>query len=729
MKKLYFLAVACCLSLAACEDVPAPYELFEPKADDPSAVITPEGDGTLASPYNVAMVNEILDNQQETTNPVYFKGIICKVPSIDTSYGNATYYISDDGKTNTTFEIYRGYSLGGAKFTREDEIQMNDTVVVKGVLTNYNGTYEATTGSQIYSINGRTSGGSSTPDVPVTGAGSRNEPFNVASAKQNLGKTAWVEGYIVGYIDGNAYEAGAKFAVPSSAETEVIIADAPDVTDATQCMPIQLPVGAIRSSLELYANPSMLKKKVKLFGSIETYFGTPGLKSTSCAIVDDKVIGTDPDAPEQPAAEPTGNGTMDAPFNIAAVLNYTNALAADVASDKEVYFKGIVSTTTDISTSYNNATFYVSDDGTSSHQFYVFRCLGINRGDITSADMIKVGDEVLMCGKVVNYKGNTPETVQKEAYIVSINGNTGSGETPDQPGGGETPDIDNSAESPFTVAQANAFIKAGQGLDQEVYVKGVITEIKEVSTSYGNATYFINDAGATSGQLEVYRGYSIGGAKFKSETEIKVGDEVIVFGKLVDYNGTYEFTTGSQIYSLNGQTTIENGGDTPDQPGGGDTPGGDFTGIQNGDFESWSNGTPDHWKTASTAGNAKLAQATDAHAGSYAVSVGGDASSNKRLGYEETNLAAGSYEMTFYAKAVGGATSSYGPQARPGYVAVTDGKVGTYLYGSYATLSTTEWTKVIHTFTLDAAAQVCLVVMNAKGSGDILIDDFSLVKK
>ena len=35
-----------------------------------------------------------------------------------------------------------------------------------------------------------------------------------------------------------------------------------------------------------------------------------------------------------------------------------------------------------------------------------------------------VGDEVVICGKLVNYKGNTPETVANKSYIYSLNGNT-----------------------------------------------------------------------------------------------------------------------------------------------------------------------------------------------------------------------------------------------------------------------------------------------------------------
>ena len=117
-------------------------------------------------------------------------------------------------------------------------------------------------------------------------------------------------------------------------------------------------------------------------------------------------------------------------------------------------------------------------------------------------------------------------------------------------------DITNTPETAYTVAKANDLITAGQGLETKVYVIGTITKIKEVSTSYGNATYWIGDgAEYSSNDLEIFRGYYLEGDRFTAEDQIKVGDKVIVYGKLVDYNGTKEMTTGSSIYSLNGVTT------------------------------------------------------------------------------------------------------------------------------------------------------------------------------
>ncbi|OYP64022.1 Ig-like domain-containing protein [Prevotella sp. P2-180] len=116
-------------------------------------------------------------------------------------------------------------------------------------------------------------------------------------------------------------------------------------------------------------------------------------------------------------------------------------------------------------------------------------------------------------------------------------------------------DITNTPETAYTVAKANDLITAGLGLETKVYVIGTITKIKEVSTSYGNATYWIGDGTEYSANdLEIYRGYYLEGENFTAEDQIKVGDKVIVYGKLVDYKGTKEMT-GSSIYSLNGVTT------------------------------------------------------------------------------------------------------------------------------------------------------------------------------
>ena len=76
-----------------------------------------------------------------------------------------------------------------------------------------------------------------------------------------------------------------------------------------------------------------------------------------------------------------------------------------------------------------------------------------------------------------------------------------------------TPTGSGTLDDPYNVAAAQALIQT-LGADvqsDEIYVKGFISQIDEVSEQYGNATYWISDTkGSTAGQLEIYRGYSLG---------------------------------------------------------------------------------------------------------------------------------------------------------------------------------------------------------------------------
>jgi len=125
-----------------------------------------------------------------------------------------------------------------------------------------------------------------------------------------------------------------------------------------------------------------------------------------------------------PSAEPTGAGTEADPYNVAAVVAYTKKLAADAQSPDNIYAKGIITTVSDIDTegTYGNATYLISDraDGATG-TFQIYRGYGLNgqKFNVKDATIIKPGMEVIVKGKVVNYKGNTPQFAQGST-IVSI---------------------------------------------------------------------------------------------------------------------------------------------------------------------------------------------------------------------------------------------------------------------------------------------------------------------
>lgn len=117
-----------------------------------------------------------------------------------------------------------------------------------------------------------------------------------------------------------------------------------------------------------------------------------------------------------------------------------------------------------------------------------------------------------------------------------------------------TVDLKNTPETAYTVAKALELINAGEGLDANVYVKGLITNIQEVDITdkFGNATYTISDDATAANALLIYRGYYYDKGKFTSKDQIKVGDVVVVYGKLVKFYEKFEMNSGNHIYSING---------------------------------------------------------------------------------------------------------------------------------------------------------------------------------
>jgi RPA family protein len=412
-----------------------------------------------------------------------------------------------------------------------------------------------------------------------------------------------------------------------------------------------------------------------------------------------------PNAGETVVVEPKGSGTETDPFNAAGVLEKAKTLTADQTTDEEYYIKGYVtdppSYTTysyDISpsTKYNNATFGLADEKDGTSIFFIFRCKGLGGGDITDAEFIKKGDLVVIKGKLSNYKGNSPQTAQNAAYIVSINGQ----------GGGDTPTPPSGDAKAVSVAD---FLAAAVNTTDFYQLTGTIKNLKE-GDQYGN--FDIEDA---TGSVYVYGLLSEKGGEKKKFQELVAakgianGKKITIIGNRGEFNSTAQVANAYFVKIEDG----EGGGGTP-------TPSGDNL-LTNGDFETWSGSTPDNWNGA--AGNATLEKSTDAHGGSAAVLIKTN-SANKRLSYKAITLKKGTYNISFYAKAVAGTA-----KIAPGYVAIVNGAPDSqnYKYPETYPEVGTEWTAVNHSFTLDADTELCLVIMKHKSTAnDVIIDDYVL---
>lgn len=198
----------------------------------------------------------------------------------------------------------------------------------------------------------------------------------------------------------------------------------------------------------------------------------------------------------------------------AITADNVNGISLTVASDKD--FNNVVETVNAETLAKGDMTFNVTKSAANNYYKLTFDCKS------------GTANGIIQVSKVSYYKtGDAPVVV----------------------------DITNTPETAYTVAKAHELIAAGEGLAAEVYVKGYVSKIDELSTQYGNATYYISDTKAGDNELYVFRGYYLGGEKFTSEDQLNVGDEVIVYGQLTVYNGNGQIGTGSKLYSVEGKTT------------------------------------------------------------------------------------------------------------------------------------------------------------------------------
>ena len=534
-------------TFTACEDVPEPYNnpwsSLEPEEE--VTPLDPEGDGTEAAPFNVSGINEYATNLglasgSSDTKEVYVKGIISNVANFQEKYGEIDYYVSDDkdGKTGQ-FYIYGGYGLDGAKFTSLADLSVGDTVLVSGTIKNHQGGIQFNYGSKIHSIkksDGSEQSGGGSGSGSGEGKGTADSPYDVTAAiAAASGTGVYVKGFIVGSIDGKA-TTDAKFSAETATASNVLIAVSADETDISKCMPVQLPTGAVRTALNLVDNAGNYKKEVTLYGNIEKYFSVTGLKTVTYAILDGTEIGTKPD----------GGSTGGDEIKAVTVAEFNAA-----PESTNVWYKltGTIKNLKD-GDLYGN---FDLEDATGS--VYVYGLLAEKGGEkkkfqeLVTKYGLANGSKITIIGNRGSYNDKIEVT---NAYISTDGGGSGTG------GDSSTGTL----ESPLTASQAYdivAAMESGKTSEADYYVKGKICSIKYTfSAQYGTATFNISDDGATGGkEFIAYSCYYFGNQPWvEGNTQVQVGDEVVVCGKVVNYGGnTPEFASKKNyLVKLNSQT-------------------------------------------------------------------------------------------------------------------------------------------------------------------------------
>ena len=93
-------------------------------------------------------------------------------------------------------------------------------------------------------------------------------------------------------------------------------------------------------------------------------------------------------------------------------LQLTQSLSHTDLTPMSYFVEGTISNmrnTAEQIAQYKTARFDISDDGSTTNQFYCYNTKWLGNTNFTTGNEIKLGDEVVLLGQLQNYNGNTPE--------------------------------------------------------------------------------------------------------------------------------------------------------------------------------------------------------------------------------------------------------------------------------------------------------------------------------
>lgn len=230
-----------------------------------------------------------------------------------------------------------------------------------------------------------------------------------------------------------------------------------------------------------------------------------------------------------PPVDPTGDGTEANPYNVSGVMKYYEDNGwADGNESPEIYAKGIISYVAKFDERYGSINYYISDDGTSNNEFYVYAGYNFNDTQFSGKDDLKAGDEVVIRGRITTYNGEPQFDMHN--YLVSLNGQTSGG-------GGDDPDPDEPVVEPTSATKVTIDEFLDKPVNNTDWYELTGTIINIVSgNAYGNFT--IEDE---TGSVYIYGMVQAwaGGKNDQSFNNIglKVGDIVTLWSLRDEYGG------------------------------------------------------------------------------------------------------------------------------------------------------------------------------------------------
>lgn len=395
--------------------------------------------------------------------------------------------------------------------------------------------------------------GGDSEEAEPTGTGTAADPFNVAAAVKYIDEggdaatNKYVKGKVVS-VDAGSYDS-------NYGSLKYYISD-----DGTTKNQFRVYNGYAGPNRTKFSGEDALKAgdEVVICGSLTIVNGTKEFTTGNYVVsLNGQPIGGG-DTPT--TGEAKGTGTEADPFNSVAAQNYTAALAANQTTEQEFYIKGkIQKIDTQFAAQYGNASVHIADDA-NSQQFYIFRTYYFGGEKWKEGDgLLKEGDEIVVCAKLVNYMGNTPETSQG-GKLISVNGKTsieGGSETPDTPEKPDTPETNKGitiSENIVTLTNNSATAAEGETVKIDLNTLGFTDGQTKPEVNVNGVTIQFDSNGQTT--TPTFKTGTKGVRVYANNKVVFTGEKTIA--KIVitcdKYNTTYYTGNESATVEFNGKT-------------------------------------------------------------------------------------------------------------------------------------------------------------------------------
>lgn len=520
----------------------------------------------------------------------YVNGIVCRIDEISTQYGNATFYLSENGKfeEGKWLEVYRAKWLENKAFSTGNEFSVGDEITIVGKLMSYKGNTPETVQGEAH-VYKHSKSLISVNDFSFEKLPAIDTTFHmVVTASESpllvTSDSPWLQ--LMSVTEDGAYVLHADENTKTAERTATISIQGPTALKSVSITQRGIPatgssvsdIVAMSDDSQVQTLPStvvvaLTTKGAVLSDGVKAIYAY-GEAAAALSVGDGVSMSakkiTYGGVPELTDITAVDVDSQNNPFQAPAAEDITDR-AGEYAATEAEYIK--LSGTLTVSGNYYNLTLDAFADGS-------------KQGSIAAP--VEALNASSYAGRKITVTGWFNGLGSNGKYINIIA--TKIEEYADNPKGTET--------NPFTASEARAWVlenlASGEVSSESYFVKGIISkfavsrEVEQTFTncaSFGNASFYITDDGTDSDNwFEAYQVYYLGNRKWvEGDPDVKPGDEVVICGPLTLYTPSsgepVPETTGkgtAYIYSLNA-----GGGDEP----GGDEPGGDDP-IELGPFDS-----------------------------------------------------------------------------------------------------------------------------------------------